>query len=245
MDNLTSSAVLSARQIMLAQAVNSNNMANASTTGFRADTAMFKSILADQTGSRMLDNELLESGVKTTSGSIQTTGRSLDIAINGSGWIAVQAPDGNEAYTRRGDLHVDAQGQLTNGVGLPLLGNGGPIAVPPFSEIAIGSDGTISIQSIGQSPNSLTVVDRIKLVELNESRLSKGHDGLLRLPLNETAPPSAEVQLISGALEGSNVNAIGSMVKMIELARHFEMQIKLLGTADENSRATDQIMSVG
>lgn len=236
MDSILQLATTGAQEIMLAQTVNANNLANASTTGFRADLMSFSPLGLDSKGP--------ESRIDLSHGVLQTTNRSLDVAINGDGWIAVRAPDGEEVYSRRGDLHIDSLGQLTNGAGLPVLGNSGPIAIPPFSELEIGSDGTISIQPVGQSPATLAVVDRIKLVQLTQSMLFKGEDGLLRLPKAETAVPSSEIRLISGALEGSNVNTIESMVRMIELARNFELQIKMMQDVEENANSMAQVMRI-
>ncbi len=232
-------AMSGARETMMAQAVNTHNLANASTAGFRADLVKFTDEVVDGSGESRLVN-----AVDFTQGRLQTTGRNLDVALNGKGWIAVQAPDGGEAYSRRGDLRVDNNGQLTNGAGQPIIGNGGPIAVPPFSEIEIGKDGTISIQPLGQPPNSLAVVDRIKLVGVNEGLLTKGEDGLIRLPEGVDAVPSGEIELISGTLESSNVNSIETMVRMIDLARRFESQIKMMETSEENDRSMTSVMRI-
>lgn len=232
-------AMSGARETMMAQAVNTHNLANASTAGFRADLVKFTDEVVDGSGESRLVN-----AVDFTQGRLQTTGRNLDVALNGKGWIAVQAPDGGEAYSRRGDLRVDNNGLLTNGAGQPIIGNGGPIAVPPFSEIEIGKDGTISIQPLGQPPNSLAVVDRIKLVGVNEGLLSKGEDGLIRLPEGVDAAPSGEIELISGTLESSNVNSIETMVRMIDLARRFESQIKMMETSEENDRSMTSVMRI-
>ena len=232
-------AMSGARETMMAQAVNTHNLANASTAGFRADLVKFTDEVVDGSGESRLVN-----AVDFTQGRLQTTGRNLDVALNGKGWIAVQAPDGGEAYSRRGDLRVDNNGQLTNGAGQPIIGNGGPIAVPPFSEIEIGKDGTISIQPLGQPPNSLAVVDRIKLVGVNEGLLTKGEDGLIRLPEGVDAVPSGEIELISGTLESSNVNSIETMVRMIDLARRFESQIKMMETSEENDRSMTTVMRI-
>jgi flagellar basal-body rod protein FlgF len=175
---------------------------------------------------------------------VRTTGRSLDVSINGEGWIAVVADNGTEGFSRRGDLHVDALGQLSNGAGNPILGNSGPIAIPPFASVEIGNDGTVSIQPLGQSPNTLAVVDRIKLVLLRDTDLYRGEDGLMRLVEGESAQADASVQLSSGSLEGSNVNAVAEMVNMIELARRFEGQVKLMQSAQENASALSKIMSL-
>ena len=158
--------------------------------------------------------------------------------------MAIQGADGEEAYSRRGDLTVDNLGQLTDGAGRPILGNNGPIAVPPFSEIEIGKDGTISIQPLGQPPNALAIVDRIKLVQVDEEQLYKAPDGMLRLPEGVDAEISGEIQLLSGTLESSNVNTIETMVRMIDLARRFEAQIKMMETSEENARSMTSVMRI-
>lgn len=235
MYELLNSITHSAKQTMRAQAVNANNLANASTDGFKAEIAFYSS--QDLSGE-------ISSTPDLSQGTVRTTGREMDVAINGEGWFAVLGADGSEAYTRRGDLQIDAFGQLTNGAGQLLLGNNGPIALPPFGSVEIGTDGTVSILPLGQSPNTLAVVDRIKLVTLEASDLQRGDDGLLRLREDALVNPDAEVTVISGALEGSNVNVVGEMVKMIDLARRFESEIRLMKSAQENSAALAEIMSM-
>ena len=234
MSQVYATAMETAKQIMLAQAVNANNLANVGTDGFRAELSY---LLDTDEGRQAFSSPDLSSGF------IRNTGRSLDVAVKGGGWIAVQGFDGTEGYSRRGDLQVDAFGQLTDGTGRPILGNSGPIALPPYSNVEIGADGTISIQPLGQTANTLAVVDRIKLVELDPEQLLRGEDGLMRLPEGETAPASASVQLIGGSLEGSNVNAVEEMVKMIDLARRFEAQIQIMQSEDQNNAALAELMS--
>ena len=170
------------------------------------------------------------------------TGRSLDVAVNGDGWFAVQANDGNEAYTRRGDLRVDSNGLLTTGNGLPVMGNNGPIAIPPAEKMEIAANGTISIRPLGQSAAELAVIDRIKMVNPQLSAMDKGEDGLMRLKDGAEAEADAEVQLANGVLESSNVNIVDSMVQMIGLSRRFELQVKMMQEADEAEKALASIM---
>ena len=235
MHELLLSITNSAKQTMQAQAVNANNLANASTDGFKAELAYYSSL--DFGGA-------ISSTPDLSPGTVRTTGRELDISINGEGWIAVVAGDGTEAYSRRGDLQIDAFGQLTNGGGQLVLGNNGPIALPPFGKVEIGSDGTVSVLPLGQTPNTLAVVDRIKLVKFEDQQLQRGTDGLIRLPDGGTVNADASVAVTSGVLEGSNVNVVGEMVKMIDLARRFESEIKLMKHAQENSAALAKIMSM-
>ncbi len=235
MSELLVTAMDSANKIMQAQAVNTNNLANASTDGFRAEMAYISDL---NSGGEVY------SAPDLSHGAVRTTGRSLDVSINGEGWIAVIGADGTEGYSRRGDLQVDAFGQLSDGTGKPILGNNGPVALPPFSSVEIANDGTISIQPLGQTPNTLAVVDRIKLVLVAEDDLHRGEDGLMRLSSGQTASADSFVRVTSGSIEGSNVNAVAEMVKMIDLARRFEGQVKLMQSAQENASALSKIMSM-
>jgi len=246
MDRMLYLAMTGAREVMNAQAVNTNNLANATTTGFRADMETVLSLPLYGPGQASRVYGVTEgTGVDLTPGALQKTGRELDVAVDGNGWIAVQAPDGGEAYTRAGDLHVNSLGILTTGAGHPVLGNGGPIAIPPNGKLDIGSDGTISIRPLGQGPKALAVVDRIKLVKLPPDQVTKGEDGLMRLRGGGKADADASVRLVSGALEASNVDAVGSMVRLIELARLYESQVKLMRTAEENDRSSAQLLRMG
>ncbi|MES2606482.1 MAG: flagellar basal body rod protein FlgF, partial [Pseudomonadota bacterium] len=192
-----------ARQVMKAQAVNANNLANASTDGFQAELAHVRAVGRDFE---------LVGAPDFTPGNMRSTGRSLDVAINGDGWMTIQSEQGTEGFSRRGDLKIDSFGLLTNGAGHPVMGNSGPIALPPFENIEIGSDGTISIQPVGQGPEALAVIDRIKLVNPDPQTIVRGEDGIMHLlPVNgeeQIAIPDASVQLQTGSLESSNVNAV-------------------------------------
>jgi len=227
----------------LAQTVLANNLANVSTTGFRADLALFEASPAPGAGwPSRVDARLAGTATDLSPGPLVTTGRELDVAVQGRGWIAVQAADGSEAYTRAGDLRVDELGRLLTGAGHPVLGNAGPIALPPHERLVIGSDGTISVVPLGQGANALAVVDRIRLVDPDPRQLVKGADGLLRLRGGGEAEPDAGVRLASGVLESSNVNAVEAMVQMIELARRFELQVRMMKTARENDAASAQLL---
>lgn len=229
-------AMKGARDIVRTQTVNMNNLANVSTDGFRKEIAH---VDRDEHGA-----SLPVSSPDFTIGAIRTTGRALDVAISGEGWMAIAAPDGGEAYTRRGDLRVDELGQLINGAGQQILGNGGPIVVPPHGKIEIGSDGTVSILPLGENPNTMAAVDRIKLVNPDTGLLRRGEDGLFRLPLGEPAPEDASTGLLAGSLEGSNVNAVESLVTMIELSRAFESQVKLMKVAKEKQEQMARVMNL-
>ena len=246
MDRMIFIAMSGAKETMAAQAVNSNNLANASTTGFRADFQVSQSQQVYGPGypSRVYaTNE--GAGVDFSEGSIVTTGRELDMAISGQGWFAVQTPDGSEAYTRAGDLRLDSLGRLTNGAGHTVLGNGGPISIPPHAKLDIGADGTITIQPLGQDANTLATIDRVKLVNPPVEQLQKGADGLMRLADGLPAQFDASVEIVSGSLESSNVNTVASMVRMIELARQYETHVKLMSTAEENDKAAASMIRMG
>jgi flagellar basal-body rod protein FlgF len=245
MDRLLYVAMTGAREIERAQQANMHNLANAQTPGFRADLSAFRAMPVYGPGYPTRVYAMAERpGVDLSPGPVTTTGRELDVAVQGEGFIAVQAPDGSEAYTRRGDLRIGPNGLLETGDGHAVLGSGGPIAVPPAEKIEIGSDGTISIRPVGQAPNALVVLDRIKLVRPDKNALVKGADGLLRLADGAAAEPDASVRLTAGALEGSNVNAIEALVDMIALARHYELQIKLMREAADNDAAATQAMKL-
>lgn len=236
-------AMSGARETFLAQATNNNNLANANTPGFQADLQQFRSMPVFGDGHPTRVYALSERpGIDFKRGSLAHTGRSLDVAVNGEGWIAVQSKDGSEAYTRRGDLMVDANGILTTGNGLPLMGNGGPIAIPPAEKIEIGPDGTISIRPLGQAVNELAVIDRVKLVNPDKSTLYKGNDGLLRQQSGEPLPADGAIQLATGTIESSNVSVVDAMVDMIELSRRYEFQVKMMKTAGEIEQQSSSIM---
>jgi flagellar basal-body rod protein FlgF len=246
MDRMLYLAMVGAKQIEQAQSANAHNLANVNTTGFRADLAAFQALPVHGPGypSRVY-TQAADTGVDFSPGSVTATGRELDVAVGDNGWIAVGAPDGTEAYTRRGDLRIGANGLLETGAGHAVFGNAGPIAIPPAEKIEIGADGTISIRPVGQAASTLAVVDRIRLVQPSPQDLVKGDDGLMRLKDGATAVADARVRLVSGALESSNVNSVDALVTMITLARQYEMQIKLMREAADNESASAQTMRLG
>ena len=243
MDAMIYLSMAGAEQTLIEQSMNSQNLANISTPGFKADLMQARSmpVFGDGLATRvyaMTERPTID----FDSGPIMTTGRDLDVAVNGDGWIAVQAPDGTEALSRAGDFRISANGLLTTGAGHPVLGNGGPIAIPAVQKIEIGSDGTISVRPLGQEANALAELDRIKLVNPPLEDLVKGEDGLIRVAGGGASQPDAGVGLVSGALEGSNVNPVEAMVNMITLARRFELQVKLMESAERNDLATSQML---
>jgi len=235
-----------AKETLQAQTTVSNNLANVNTTAFKADLEQFRSMPVFGPGYPSRIYSLAERpAVDMGSGPLRTTGRSLDVAIDGKGWMAVQAPQGGDAYTRRGDLRLTPEGLLQSGDGLLVLGENGPIAVPPAQKIDIASDGTISVVPLGEKPNVLVVVDRIKLVRPDPKRLEKGIDGLVRLKGGGVSPPDAQATLTSGSLERSNVNTVEALVDMIELARRYELQVKMMKTTKDDADATAQLLRMG
>ena len=245
MDRMLYVAMTGARETMRAQAANNHNLANASTVGFKADLQAFQArkVTGDGYESRVYATTS-NTGFDDTVGVQMATSGDLDVAIQGSGYIAIQAPDGREAYTRAGDLRVDSTGQLRTGTGLAVMGDGGPVTVPPHSSILIGVDGTISIVPAGSGPETRAEVGRIKLVNPPEEEVVKGQDGLFRLRDGSDAEPDASVRLASGMLEGSNVNVADAMVNMIELSRRFDMQVRAMRSAEDNGAASARLLSM-
>lgn len=243
MDHLLYIAASGANEAMLAQAANSHNLANASTSGFKADLVQAQSnyLVGEGFDSRVY-GMAREQGSDLRAGALQSTGRALDVAVAGEGWMAVQAPDGGEALTRRGDLRVDEFGLLRNGAGEPVLGDAGPVALPPFSSLTIGADGTVSIVPLGEQANAVVALDRIRLLNPPREVIEKGADGLLRVSDDVESVPDAGVRLATGSLETSNVNPVESMVRMIELSRQFESHVRLMNTAQELDASSAQLM---
>ncbi len=222
-----------ARQMMNGQAQAANNLANANTTGFKADFDAYRSMPLFGEGHPSRVFALAERpGVDFSTGTIEHTGNALDVAISGDGFLAVQAPDGSEAYTRAGEFQLTATGQLLTADGLPVLGNGGPIALPPSETIVIGADGSITTRPAGQEASTLAQIDRLRLVRpLDMGQMVKGADGLFRQKDGNPAPIDASVTVTQGTLERSNVNPVTQMISMIENARQYEMAIKAMDTA--------------
>lgn len=230
---------------MLQQAVNAHNLANAPTIGFKADLVRAESLYLRGEGHEARAYKQV-GGVAAdlAVGPMQQTGRDLDIAINGPGWIAVQGPGGAEGLTRRGDLRVDEFGQLLNGAGQAVLGNDGPIALPPFSSLSIGADGTISIVPLGEQLNAVAVLDRIKLVNPPPESLAKNAQGTFVVNDGLPSLPDAAVRITTGALEASNVNSVSAMVRMIELAREFEQFMKMVTVGEEVDTSSTSLMRI-
>jgi len=243
MDRMLYLAMSGANEMMLAQTAAAHNLANANTNGFRADLIQFRAmpVFGEGQPSRVYAMDE-RPGTNMTPGDLISTGNELDLAVKGEGWIAVQAPDGSEAYTRKGNLEVTSTGLLQTQDGLPVLGDAGPIALPPFEKLEIASDGTISLRAQGQDPNTISQVERMRLVKPDVKTLRKGADGLMHLPKGQKAPPDSSVTIVSGMLETSNVNALDEMTQMINIQRHFELLVKAMNTAQENDAADAQLL---
>jgi len=245
MDKLIYTAMTGATHTLQQQAAVSQNLANTNTPGFRAAINTFRAVpLVGEglaTRSFVVDST---AGADFSEGAMEPTGRPLDVAVNGQGWIAVQTADGQEAYTRNGSLQMTPGGLLQTRNGLNVQGDDGPITLPPDTQVTIAQDGTISTVALANQPNSAVVVGRIKLVNPPQNMMVRGDDGLFRNRDGKPADASAGVSVMSGFLESSNVNAVEAMVNMIALARQFDTQMKMLTTADSNARQASKILSV-
>ncbi|MFO7541409.1 MAG: flagellar basal-body rod protein FlgF [Thiobacillus sp.] len=246
MDRMIYTAMSGAKQILEQQATTSHNLANATTTGFRAQVDQFRAVPIQgailPTRAFVVDST---TGNDFRAGAIQHTGRELDVAVQGPGWIAVAPGDGSEAYTRNGSLKIDENGQLQTRDGLSVMGDGGPLSIPPGRNLSIAKDGTISLLPDGSAATGVTSIGRLKLVNPAETDLARGDDGLFRLKSGNPADADPKVALVSGALESSNVNVVDEMVNMISLARQFDMQMKLLQNAEDNDTKAAQLLNVG
>lgn len=243
MDRIIYTTMTGANAAAQRQAVLSNNLANVSTTGFRAELSTFRSVpLEGQGSSTRVFGLDATSGHLDQPGPAMTTGKSTDLMARGNAWFAVQGLDGLEAYTRNGALEVTADGQLVTATGLPVLTDGGaPVDVPQNAKISFGGDGTVVATLDGQDPIN---IGRLKMVTPNlEQTIQRGDDGLFRAAQGDL-PADANATMVAGALEGSNVNAVEAMVGMIAASRQFEQQMKLLTTAETNDKTASQLLSM-
>jgi flagellar basal-body rod protein FlgF len=243
MDRMIYLSMSGAKATMQRQDVLANNLANVSTVGFRAELAAFRAVpvRGDGASTRVYSLESTV-GYNPDAGPVQATGRALDVAMKGNAWLAVQGLDGTEAYTRAGALDVGADGALLTRGGLAVLGDGGPISAPANSELSIASDGTISAKSLANG--KITTVGKLKLVT-PEAPLQRGMDGLFRAADGNPLPADATARVQDGALEGSNVSPVETMVAMIAAARQFESQMKMLQSAEQNEQAATKLLSSG
>jgi flagellar basal-body rod protein FlgF len=243
MDRLIYTSLSVMRGAMARQQATANNLANASTPGFRADIAEAQALWLDGPSLKdraMASEEVVNADMKP--GSITSTGRDLDVALAGNSFLAVQAVDGEEAYTRRGDLQLGASGLLTTGDGHPVLGQGGPITVPPADKVTIGEDGRILFVPAGGDPTQLQELDRLKLVSPAGSAVAKGLDGLFRVHGGGVLPPDPDGRVVTGHLEQSNVSATQALVDMIDAGRSWDMQLKLITSARDLDGASADLM---
>lgn len=244
MDKLIYTAMSGAKQIFERQASIAHNLSNAVSSGYRAEEHRLRAVpvvsQALPTRAFVVDASVASD---FTPGPMQQTGRQLDVAIQGQGWLALAMPDGSEAYTRNGSLELNVNGVLQTRSGIPVQGDGGPVSIPPDNEISVGKDGIISLKPSSGAQNTVTQIGALKLVNPPEASLVRGADGLFRLRDGSQAEADPNVQVASGFLEGSNVNVVDQMVSMISLARQFEMQTQMLTNAENNDRAAAKLFA--
>jgi flagellar basal-body rod protein FlgF len=245
MDRAIYTAMSAANAALNRQSITSNNLANSTTTGFRAQLAAFRSVPVE--GQTHATRALVAETTPfhdNTMGPINHTGRSLDVALPQDGWLAVSAPDGSEGYTRNGGIQVDSEGALSVN-GFPVMGDGAPIVVPPQSSLTIAPDGTITALGAGDEPTAVVPVGRLKMVNASMQEMVHGDEGLFHPAEGAALPADQDMQLSPEALEGSNVSPVKAMAEMIANARGFEMNMKVVSTADENARQANQLLSLG
>lgn len=248
MDRAIYTAMGAANAALNRQAVTANNLANVSTNGFRAQLTAYRAVPVNGPGdaTRVLVAESTPYN-DYTMGSVNQTGRSLDVAMPQNGWLAVQLPDGSEAYTRDGNIEVDSEGQLRV-KGYPVMGDGGPIEIPPQAQITIAPDGSITALGAGDEPTALALIGRLKMVTAQPYLLRHGDDSLFHVDAsveeNPVLPADPELRLMPGALESSNVSPVKAMVDMIATARGFDMQMKVITAVDDNQKNANQLLSV-
>lgn len=248
MDRLIYTAMTGASGTLSRQAAVAHNLANVTTQGYKAEEHRLRAVqVLTHNMPAALPTRAFAVDASTHSdfseGALQYTGNPLDVAVKGRGWIALQLPDGTEAYTRAGSLTVSENGLLQTKNGIPLQGDGGPLSIPPDSRVTIERDGTVSVVPASGAQNTVNAVGRIKLVNPPEADLVRGPDGLFRLRSNDPAPQDETVTLASGYLENSNVNPVEQMIAMISLARQFEMQMRVISNAEANDRAATQVLT--
>ncbi len=243
MDKALYIAMSGAKQNMYAQRAHSNNLANVNTTGFKEDFAQARAMPVYGEHHPTRAYALTERPATSfEQGPLQETGNHLDVALSGEGWIAVQSPDGGEAYTRAGDFQIDVNGLLRTGAGLQVLGEGGPIAIPPSANVEVGADGAISVLPLG-GDGVIAQVDRVRLVNPDPVTIEKRGDGLLYVKDGNPLPELDEdVRVESGFLEGSNVNAVSALTEILSLSRQYELQVKLMSQADQISEASARLL---
>lgn len=246
MDSALYSVVDGGTNDLVRQDVIANNLANLNTPGFKEDLYQAQVMYLTNENGQIDSNSptyivQLQSSVDSSPGEIMTTGRPLDVAVSGNGYLAIQGPAG-EVYTRGGSFHIDSEGQLLTPSGFPVLGDGGPISIPPARSITVGSDGTISVIPLEGTNNTVAVVDRIKTVTIAGAQLTRTPQGFLSFAGGGAAEADPTVQVVSGALEGSNVNAVDQMVQMISANRDFDAQMKIMATIESDADKLAQLL---
>ncbi|MBO1924499.1 flagellar basal body rod protein FlgF [Thiomicrorhabdus sp. 6S3-12] len=246
MDRMLYVAMSGAKEVMLAQANNSNNLANASTDGFKKDFNIFRAQHMEGPGQHTRTYALDERpATDYSAGAIKVTGRDLDVVTKSDGFMAIQTPKGDEAFVRTASMQVKENGDLVDVQGNPILNEAGvPINVPPYKSIAVGDDGTISFVPADGQGNQLIVLDRLRLVAPDQKQLYKGLDGFSRLREDAGELDQANISVVSGALETSNVNTAEALVEMISLSRKYELQVKMMATSKTHSQKSDSLLSV-
>lgn len=243
MDHALYVAMTGAIETMRAQTQNNNNLANIGTNGFRAELlgAQAAPVSGDGFTSRV-NAQVVDQGWDASEGTVENTGRNLDVAMRPGSWLAVQAQDGKEIYTRAGHLQVDTSGQLRTTTGEAVLGDNGLLAIPPNSSVTIGADGTITTLGPGQAPNAPTVIGRLKVVDATPGQLLRRTDSFMETADGQPLPAAAGNTVTSGALETSNVSMTNVMMNMISLSRAFDMQNKLMRSTEQNDAAASQLV---
>ncbi|MWN05112.1 flagellar basal body rod protein FlgF [Gilliamella sp. Pas-s95] len=250
MDRVIYTAMSAARQTLNQQSITTHNLANVSTSGFRAQLTAMKAVPI--VGNGMATRTMVAATTPTfdsTMGAFNYTGRNMDVALEEDHWLAVQLADGSEAYTRNGAIQIDANGGL-NVQGYPLIGDNGILTVPQQSKVSVSSDGTLSALGAGDKPTTIAQVGKIKKVHLERHEVIRGDNGFFQLTeearnaRGATLEDNPKAKLMSGVLEGSNVNPVTAMVDLISHSRQFEMQMKQIITADENAQKANQILSL-
>ncbi len=246
MDRMLYVSMSGAKEALMSQANNANNLANATTDGFKQDFNQFRAQHMEGPGWLTRTYSMDERpATDFTAGPIKVTGRPMDVVTKENGFMAIQSPAGDEAYVRSASMQITAAGQLVDVHGNPMLNEGGaPIVLPPLEEISIGTDGTISIIPVGAPTNELVVIDQLRMVQPNVQDLEKGLDGFVRLKPGVEELGQAPIRMVSGAVEASNVNTAQALVTMIELTRKYEMQVKMMKTSKDHAASSDKLLSI-
>ena len=244
MDRLIYTAMSGANAAASRQSVLANNLANVSTNGFRAELSTYRAVPLQGEGAttRVFAVEAT-AGHLSRPGAAHRTDRAMDVMANGNAWFAIQGLDGTEAYTRNGELGADSTGLLKTRSGQIVVGESGPLTVPENTKVSVAPDGTVTGTAL-DNPTQKVEIGKIKLVNPPVAQMEKGNDGLFRLRNGQPAQADEKVKLVSGALEGSNVNSVDELVSMISAQRHYDLQLKMISNADQNARSAAQLISL-